>query len=114
MERNAAPLIDRPGARGSTRAVVSFGTALRQARLTAGLTHDELARAAGMSYRAVVELERGEAHGGMALSRRAPHESSGPGGRVGPGLHARHSRSAARRPRGAVHHGPLRQREQVS
>src|SRR5215472_13238912 len=37
----------------------SFAGLLRELRATAGLTHEELAEAAGVSYRTISDLERG-------------------------------------------------------
>jgi transcriptional regulator with XRE-family HTH domain len=39
--------------------VVSFGTLLRKLRISAGLTQEELAEAARLSYRSISDLERG-------------------------------------------------------
>ena len=44
---------------GEDAASVGFGDLLRQSRLTAGLTQDELAERAGLSKRGISDLERG-------------------------------------------------------
>jgi len=54
--RGRGPVVDGPAA---GQAALSFGGLLRRLRDEAGLTQDELAEAAGVSQRAVSDLERG-------------------------------------------------------
>ena len=63
------PPVDVPGdAARQGVATVSFGDILRQHRVAAGLTQEDLAEQAGLSLRGISDLERGV--------RRAPHRGT--------------------------------------